>query len=235
VAKITPTQNLSSQNQDPIVLSTSAVGKLKRAVNATAITPTGSDYDAAAQMVGTHGDDAVFTPNSTEPVVVIGAFADETATDSVDEGDAGAIRMTLDRRMHVVAGQDTGNSTYEIAQGNINVTLLVSAARTATLQSADRTNSNGRGVHVVVDVTSAGTGSITLTIQGKDALSGKYYTLLAGAAVTTNSTNIYKVFPGATAVANAAANDILPRTWRIDVTHNNANSITYSVGATVIV
>ena len=42
-------------------------------------------------------------------------------------------------------------------------------------------------------------------LNALDALSGQYYTLLAGAAVTTVSTNVYKVFPGATAVANAAA------------------------------
>ncbi len=45
-------------------------------------------------------DDAAFTPG-TSKVAVIGAQADETATDSVDEGDAGALRMTLDRRLIV--------------------------------------------------------------------------------------------------------------------------------------
>ena len=42
-------------------------------------------------------DDAAFTP-ATSNVNVAGYFADETATDSVDEGDAGAARMTLDRK-----------------------------------------------------------------------------------------------------------------------------------------
>jgi hypothetical protein len=83
---------------------------------------------------------------------------------------------------------------------------------------------------VVLDMTVVGTGSVTLTIQGKDEASGKYYTLLAGAAVTTNSTNVYTVFPGAPATANVSANDIVPRTFRILVTANNANSATYSVG-----
>ena len=43
-------------------------------------------------------DDAAFTPG-TSKLAVIGAQADETSTDSVDEGDAGALRMTLDRRL----------------------------------------------------------------------------------------------------------------------------------------
>lgn len=45
-------------------------------------------------------DDAVFTP-ATDYVAVIGAQADETGADSVSEGDAGALRMTLDRLLKV--------------------------------------------------------------------------------------------------------------------------------------
>lgn len=47
-------------------------------------------------------DDAAFTPG-TSKVSAIGFIADETATDSVDEGDVGAARMTLDRKQHVAA------------------------------------------------------------------------------------------------------------------------------------
>ena len=43
-------------------------------------------------------DDAAFTP-ATSSVMMAGFEADETATDSVDEGDAGAARMTLDRKV----------------------------------------------------------------------------------------------------------------------------------------
>lgn len=46
-------------------------------------------------------DDAAFTVASTG-VVMGGFLADETSTDSVDEGDGGAARMTLDRRQIVV-------------------------------------------------------------------------------------------------------------------------------------
>jgi hypothetical protein len=43
-------------------------------------------------------DDAAFTP-ATSSVSMAGFQADESATDSVDEGDAGAARMTLDRKV----------------------------------------------------------------------------------------------------------------------------------------
>jgi hypothetical protein len=45
-------------------------------------------------------DDAAFTAGTSQ-VFPVGFFADETATDSVDEGDAGAARMTLDRKVIV--------------------------------------------------------------------------------------------------------------------------------------
>jgi len=117
---------------------------------------------------------------------------------------------------------------------NNDVSLIAAVAATTTQTGADQTNRGGRGVKVVLDMTTVGTGSVTLTIQGKDVASGKYYTLLAGAAVTTNSTNVYEVYPGAPATANVSANATLPRTWRVLVTANNANPCTYSVGASVI-
>jgi len=45
-------------------------------------------------------DDAAFTP-ATSSVMMAGFEADESSTDSVDEGDAGAARMTLDRKVIV--------------------------------------------------------------------------------------------------------------------------------------
>jgi hypothetical protein len=124
-------------------------------------------------------------------------------------------------------------TTWDRERGNIDVTGLASAART-TIQTINVTNHNGRGIHVVLNVTSAGTGSITLSIVGVDSVSAATYTILAGAAVTTNSTNVYKVGQGLTAAANAVANDLLPRSFNIVITHNNANTITYSVGYSLV-
>lgn len=47
-------------------------------------------------------DDSAFTP-ATDKVITSGFFADDTTPDSVDEGDIGAARMTLDRKQYVVA------------------------------------------------------------------------------------------------------------------------------------
>jgi len=111
------------------------------------------------------------------------------------------------------------------------VGLFNLSGATTTQTSAVQDNDGHRGIKVVLDTTTIGTGSVTLTIKGVDPLSGKTWTLLAGAAVTTNTTNVYTVFPGATASANVAANDQLPCQWQVVVTANNANAATYTVAA----
>lgn len=116
---------------------------------------------------------------------------------------------------------------------NESKVILGSASRTTTQTSADQVNRSCRGLIVVVDVTVVGTGSITFKVQGKDA-NGVYYDILVGAAIVTNSTNIYRVLPDLTAAANSIAKDIMPRTFRVVVTANNANAITYSVAAELV-
>lgn len=114
---------------------------------------------------------------------------------------------------------------------NDTQTLLASAARTTTQTSADIQNPFGAAfLTVILDATVIGTGSVTVTINGKDPASGKYYLLLTGAAVVTNSTNIYHVGPALPVTTNVSANAHIPAVFQVVVTANNANSATYSVG-----
>jgi len=66
-------------------------------------------------------DDAAFTP-ATSKVAMIGAQCDEAATDSVDEGDAGALRMTADRQLYVKLGTALPAGTNNI--GDVDVLTL---------------------------------------------------------------------------------------------------------------
>ncbi len=115
-------------------------------------------------------------------------------------------------------------------EANAEAVLLASAARTTTQTQADQLNLHRKGIRVVTDITVVGTGSITVTIEAKDPASGKYVTILSSGALSTNQTKTLLVYPGAANTANASQNDRLPKTWRVLVTHNNANAITYSVG-----
>ncbi len=117
----------------------------------------------------------------------------------------------------------------------LKLTPFASAARTATGNSGDLDNGQHRGLHLVIDATAAtSTPSVVFTIQGKDETSGQYYTILASAAVTGISTTVLRVYPGLTAASNLVANDVLPKTWRVLATHGDSDSLTYSVGASLI-
>ena len=119
---------------------------------------------------------------------------------------------------------------------NVCVTLLASAARTATVATADQSNNDYRGVHVIIDVTAvASTPSVVATIQGKDELSGEYYDLLVGTAITATGTTVLKVAPGIGTVSGGAAADVLPSTWRVNLVHADTDSITYSVAAQLVI
>lgn len=98
-------------------------------VKATAGTSDTANYKYASQSSGSSGglasditkiasktiaaDDAAFTPG-TSGMLTIGGFADETSPDSVNEGDTGAVRMTLDRKLHIASTQshDDAVSAY---------------------------------------------------------------------------------------------------------------------------
>jgi hypothetical protein len=121
-------------------------------------------------------------------------------------------------------------TSWDRQRNNVEVTLLASASRTTTQTSADITTYNLGAIQVILDMTTVGTGSVTVSIDGKDPASGKYYNLLTGAAVVTNVTNVYTVDPSVPAVANVTAQKRLPRTIRIVVTANNANPASYSCG-----
>ena len=128
-----------------------------------------------------------------------------------------------------------GRSGNPDSFGNADVVVFPLLARTVTVSSADISNDFGKMCHVYIKVTArAGTASTTFTIQGKDAVSGDYYTILVSAALTTATTVILRVGPGLTAAANLIVNDLLPRTWRVTATHGTADAHTYSVGASVL-
>jgi len=114
--------------------------------------------------------------------------------------------------------------------------LLASAARTAAVSSADFSAEEVLSSEFVFDITvDPATASITPTIEGKDPISGSYYTILAGAAKAAVGTTVLRVGPTIIAAANVAANAILPSEFRVSVAVADADSITYSIGVTHVV
>lgn len=113
--------------------------------------------------------------------------------------------------------------------------VLASAARTATTTSATFKNNGHEALYVTLDVSAVTlTPSLILTIDRLDVASGNWINVLTGAAVTTVSTNVYKVAPQLTAAANSIVKDYAPSQFRVVVTHADADSATYSVGAELL-
>lgn len=113
-------------------------------------------------------------------------------------------------------------------RANIAVTLAASSARTTTLTVADQTNYNGAMLHAVIVVSAYTSGGLTPVINGKGNLN-TYYALLTGAKISSTGTTVLKIGPGFATAVNQAAADMLPRTWNMVVTPDDATSITYSI------
>ncbi len=158
----------------------------------------------------------IVEPNGTSSVTITGS-SDTRA------GGNGFVVLTEANLYNATTSQ------WERQRNNQQVALLASASRTTTQTSADIINYNGRGLIVVLSVTTVGAGSLTVSIDGKDA-NGIYFPILTGTAVILDSVVTYQISPGMVGVANSVANAQLPRTFRIVVTANNANAVTYSVG-----
>lgn len=113
------------------------------------------------------------------------------------------------------------------------VTLTAQGA--GTVNSADQTGYNvSRITCVFRESVSGGTPSSTFAIQGKDAASGQYYTMLTSAAITTNSVNPIYAGAGVTTTANVSAGLPIPRVWRVTTTVGGTTpAVTATIGCSV--
>jgi hypothetical protein len=101
----------------------------------------------------------------------------------------------------------------------------------ATVNSIGFPSNNHKGGHFVINVTTATSGTYTPHIQGKDPISGTYYDVLVGPAISTTGTTILKIYPGINAIANGASSDILPSVWRIQLIGASTPNMALSVAA----
>jgi hypothetical protein len=155
-----------------------------------------------------------------------------------DSTDGGGTSYGLDV---VARGQCYNGASWDLHRNNYDVTLLASGGRTATTNSADQINYNGRSVIIYLDITTPGTGTgITVFIQGKNLSSGKYFNLNAGVAQTSGKAAfivglVGAAIGGGTGIAQISTG-VLPRVWRVSVTaSSDSSAYTYSVDASVLV
>lgn len=118
-------------------------------------------------------------------------------------------------------------------------TIFASAARTATPTPIELTRTT-HGVHmnrlanlnIVIDVTAVtSTPSVVFSVEAQDSASSKWYSLLDSAAITGTGTTALSLGKGNDTVTNLSKRVNLPTKLRITPVHADADSITYTVGA----
>lgn len=138
-----------------------------------------------------------------------------------------------------VADNDRVNATFDtfgrlfVLVGGFNfVSLFTSAARTGTQTGSTQSNRSAKGLSIFFNVTAvSGAASVVLTVEIQDPVSLNWMAILTSAAIVTTGQRRFVIYPGITPVTNFAVSDVIPRSWRVVVTHGTADSITYSVGA----
>lgn len=136
-------------------------------------------------------DDAAFTP-ATSRIIPVGYFADETATDSVDEGDAGIARMTLDRKQIVAPYAHTagGATPYKLnSAASTNATSVKASAGQIYSIACMNTNASARYLKLYNKASAPTVGTDTpvqvYTIPGNTAGSGMTITFPVGLSFGT--------------------------------------------------
>lgn len=144
-----------------------------------------------------------------------------------------------------VAGM-TGEARYnetdwDPARGNTEVTVLSSSSGSSNRTSNDQTNHNADGVLIFVDATVGGTSpSFDVDVEIKDPQSGNYVAVISNQTISSTTTAVLNIGPGAASGTGitAAADVPLPRTWRIKLdnfdTTDGDETYTTQVGASYV-
>src|SRR3990170_730934 len=100
----------------PGLKSTTHTVGTREVVDVAIVDGSGNQMTAFGGSGGTsHSDDAAFTIGGASSVTPAAFLADETAPDSVDEGDVGVPRMTLTRKAYAVLADKTSEFAAGIA------------------------------------------------------------------------------------------------------------------------
>jgi len=115
--------------------------------------------------------------------------------------------------------------------------VTLAAAGAQTTYTSDLQNVTGSGLTAVVDITAlSGTSpTLTVTIQGKDNASGKYYDILVGATLSATGTTVMRIYPGIIQTnTNAIASFVVPEWYRIKyVIGGTTPAVTATIGVCI--
>ena len=148
--------------------------------NSVTVTGNKLDVNATVTLETAYVDDGTFVIG-TDKVNAQGFLADETASDSVDEGDIGLARMTLDRKM-ITATEQRGTWTVDLGATDNAVLDAIAASLVDIETNTDFGAVVGGGVEATalrVTIANDSTGVLSIddnggsiTVDGTVAISG---------------------------------------------------------------
>lgn len=176
----------------------------------------GGSTVAVTQPVQVEGPDADGSPAIRPPVLVAGSDGTNISTILTDSTGRLVTHISftptdnsaniLSRPRSSAAGSqmlasgrfDFNGLTWDLGRNNEEITVLASAARTATTPSATLTNFNGSGAIIFVNVTSiTASPTITVNVQMRDPVSGTFKTIwTAPQTITATGETVYALMPG---------------------------------------
>lgn len=161
--------------------------------NAVSVTGNALDVNATVTLETAYVDDAAFTVG-TDKVNAQGFLFDDTATDSVDEGDIGLARMTANRIMLTTIEDADGDRIAIDGSGYLTTNINGSVTVTATdldirdLSQATDSVAIGDGTDIIAI---AADGSIAVTDNGTTlSIDDGGGTITVDGAVTVSATDL---------------------------------------------
>ncbi len=120
---------------------------------------------------------------------------------------------------------------YDAPQGEQLITLLASMSRSGTITSAVQVNPNARGVTLVLNVSSVGTGNLTMHLNGT-VVAGADLTIAISVAITATGDYVLTVYPGANGGgANLVVSAPLPYKWYVSIVPSDGSTWGYALYA----
>lgn len=139
----------------------------------------------------------------------------------------------------IAAMADWNETTWDRRRNNVDRIFLSSAARTVSTGTGAFGTYNLRGIALTVTITAGAGYNIQPSLQFFDPATGNYFTYWTGTALTGAGTTTYYFADGAVGTGGSFTQTLgfgLPgRNMNFIMIHNNANSVTYTVGATLLV
>jgi len=198
----------------------------------------GEAYASLAGVTDVAANDVVKATNSQKGVRYVTWLQGVTASADGESNSAVAnVFNEGDTNTKFIVGaysQGFNESTWDRTRQNTGVTGLASGARTTGTQSSDITTYNARGIVILFDITAVpGSDTVTLSIQGKDPVSNKYFTIVNANAKSSTGQQYLALGLGASDIEDnwdGMQGVAIPRTIRVSVAHSGSGSFTYSVG-----